>query len=254
MAFGDKILEYKDDILRDLKTLMEIESVSSEGEENCAKALEFILSRAEEMGLSVANVENKAGHVQLGEGGRLCGALTHLDVVPAGKNWTVEPFTLTRRDGRLYGRGIADDKGASIIDLYCLKALLDSGIKGRNTLCAIFGTNEEIGMTDMETYFKNMPLPEISFTPDSDYGICVAEKGILQVKVYTDRKDGSVLSAVKSGNAVNAVPDEAKALLYCSDSDENYLKDLSKKLGDDFTFTHTIDGLVITAGGRAAHA
>ena len=254
MNFGNNILKYKDDILRDLKTLLEIRSVSSESEENCVKALEFVLTRAEELGLVSKNIDNKAGHAELGNGGKLCGALTHLDVVPAGKNWTVEPFTLTQKDGRLFGRGVDDDKGASIIDLYCLKALKDSGVEGKNTLRAIFGTDEEIGMTDMEAYFESEPLPDLSFTPDSDYGICFAEKGILQVKVYTDRKDGTVLSAIRAGDAVNAVPDEAKALLYVSDSETNILKRNSKKYNGKFNFIDTIDGLVVESFGKASHA
>lgn len=36
----------------------------------------------------------------------------HTDVVPVdGQNWTVDPFTLTEKDGLLYGRGTADMKG-----------------------------------------------------------------------------------------------------------------------------------------------
>ena len=254
MNFGKNILKYKYDILSDLKQLLEIESVSSDNTENCEKALQFILNRAEQLGLNVKNINNKAGHIQLGDSGKLCGALTHLDVVPAGKNWSVEPFTLTRQNGRLYGRGIIDDKGASIINLYCLKALLDSEAEGNNTLRCIYGTDEEIGMTDMDTYFENEPLPDIAFTPDSDYGICFAEKGILQLKVSTERNDGTTLSAIKAGNAVNAVPDEAKALLYFSDADTNNLKKNSKKYKGNFNFVDTIDGLVIESFGKAAHA
>ena len=52
-------------------------------------------------------------------------------------------------------------------------------------------------MSDMVTYFENEPLPEISFTPDSDYGICFAEKGILQLKISMDRNDGTTLSDFK---------------------------------------------------------
>ena len=253
MNFGDNILKYRDDILKDLKTLMEIKSVSSDTEA-CAEALGFVLNRAEELGLTAKNIHNKAGHIQLGNGGKLCGALTHLDVVPAGKGWSTEPFTLTSKDGRLFGRGIDDDKGASIVNLYCLKALLDSGIEGKNTLRCIFGTDEEIGMTDMETYFANEPLPDFSFTPDSDYGICFAEKGILQLKVYGERNDGKVLSAIKAGNAVNAVADEAKALIYFSESQASELKRKSRDAIGSFDFTETIDGLVIKSTGRAAHA
>lgn len=254
MNFGKNILKYKDDILRDLKALIEIESVSSEGSENCEKALDFILSRAEQLGLTTKNIDNKAGHIQLGDSGKLCGALTHLDVVPAGKSWSVEPFTLTRKDGRLYGRGVADDKGASIVNLYCLKALKDSGVEGNNTLRCVYGTSEEIGMADMEAYFESEKLPDISFTPDSNYGICFAEKGILQLKISMDRNDGTTLSAIKAGNAVNAVPDEAKALLYFSDAQTNNLKNKREKYKGNFNFIDTIDGLVIESFGKAAHA
>ncbi|MGN1139449.1 MAG: Sapep family Mn(2+)-dependent dipeptidase [Ruminococcus sp.] len=254
MNFGKKIYEYKDSILEDLKTLLEIKSVSAESDEGPKEALNFILKRGKEMGFQVKNVEDKAGHIQLGDGGALCGALTHLDVVPAGSNWSVPPFTLTDKDGRLFGRGIIDDKGASLINLYCLKALKDSGVKGVNTLRCIYGTDEEVGMTDMETYFSKEQLPDISFTPDSNYGICYAEKGILQIKIYSDRNDGKVVSAFEAGDALNAVPDCAEVLLYSSDSEENQMLHNRKSIEGNFDFSETIDGLVIKCQGKAAHA
>lgn len=254
MNFGKIINEYKNDILKDLKALLEIKSVSSNNKEECQKALAFVLKRAEEMGFETKNIDGKAGHVQLGDGGKLCGVLTHLDVVPAGKNWSYPPFTLTEAEGRLYGRGIADDKGAAIMSLYCLKALKDNNILGNNTIRCIFGTDEEVGMTDMEAYFASEPLPEISFTPDNEYGICFAEKGILQVEIYMDRNDGKILSAIKSGKALNAVPDCAEALIYSSDSDEYSIIDKVKTLEGYFDFKETIDGLVIISKGTAAHA
>ena len=123
MSFGEKILNYKDDILKDLNTLISFKSISRYYNDECEKALDFIMSRAEEFGLTSKKVASNCGHVQLGDSGKLCGVLTHLDVVPEGNGWNTEPFALTVKDGRYYGRGVADDKGFALITLYCLKAL-----------------------------------------------------------------------------------------------------------------------------------
>ncbi len=48
----------------------------------------------------------------------------HFDVQPPLENaWTTAPFTLTERDGRWYGRGAADCKGAVLMHLLALRAL-----------------------------------------------------------------------------------------------------------------------------------
>ena len=209
MSFGEKILAYKEDILQDLAHVVAIESVSVYGEEKPQQALKYVLQRAEEMGLTTKIIDNLIGHAEYGDGEKLCGVLTHLDVVPSGEGWTYEPFRLTRADGRLYGRGVADDKGSAIIALYCLKALKDNGIHSPNSrIRVIFGTNEETGMTDVKYYFSREPLPNIGFTPDSDYGICSCEKGILQISLTGSNKN-SIITFAEGGNAVNAVPDKA---------------------------------------------
>ena len=51
MLFGDKILVYRDEILKDLATLLEIESVDGERNEECERALAFIIKRAQDFGL-----------------------------------------------------------------------------------------------------------------------------------------------------------------------------------------------------------
>lgn len=54
----------------------------------------------------------------------------HVDVVPAGEveRWTHPPFTLTRRGGRLFGRGVVDMKGQLCSALAAARALSDAGI------------------------------------------------------------------------------------------------------------------------------
>lgn len=253
MSFGKKILDYKEDIIADLTELIAIESISGY-QEQCTPALEWMMKKAESFGLKTKTHENIAGHVELGEGGKLCGVLSHLDVVPAGNNWNSLPFELSVGDGYMYGRGIADDKGAALINLYCLKALKDNGVIGKNTLRAIYGTCEETGMQDMETYFANEPIPDMSFTPDNRYGICRCEKGILQLELYADTHDGTTLTQLHSGKAVNAVPDTAYALLDCTENEDHQLLRLADAKKGKFEFYYTIDGMMVLSRGKAAHA
>ena len=67
MSFGEKILDYKEDILKDLDELLKIQSVSSKSQEDASEALKFILKRAEEMGLTTENVDDIAGHAEYGK-------------------------------------------------------------------------------------------------------------------------------------------------------------------------------------------
>ncbi|HHZ06720.1 MAG TPA: M20 family metallopeptidase [Clostridiales bacterium] len=253
MSFGKNILSYKEQILETLQKLIKVESISSQGTEKPVEALNLMLDTARSMGFTTKNIDNQAGHIEYGTGGSLCGVLTHLDVVPAGNGWTVPPFELTRKDGRLYGRGVADDKSAAVIALYCLKALKDNHVKSNNTLRVIYGTCEETGMTDVEHYFSQEPLPDYSFTPDSDYGICSSEKGILQVELVGSHT-GTTLTKLKAGTAVNAVPDKAFALLDCSENDDHQLLRFADAKEGDFVFKYTIDGVLIESRGKSAHA
>lgn len=254
MIFGDNILKYKDEIINDLKTLLSIESVADSNPDECDRALEFVLNKAKEFGLESEKVTEQSGHITIGNKGRLCGVLSHLDVVPSGNGWSVEPFDLTQKGGRLYGRGIADDKGAALITLYCMRALKENCVDCKNTLRAIYGTSEEVGMDDMDGYFKKMPVPDMAFTPDSEYGICFAEKGILQLEVSSQSNDSKLISQFSSGKAVNAVPDNAGAIIDASSYDEEKLVQLANTSDGSFEFKNNIDGLMIISHGKAAHA
>lgn len=68
----------------------------------------------------------------------------HTDVVPVdGQAWTVEPFQLTERDGRLYGRGTADMKGYIASVLAAVPAFLAQPLKVPVHLA--FSYDEEVG-------------------------------------------------------------------------------------------------------------
>jgi acetylornithine deacetylase len=68
----------------------------------------------------------------------------HTDVVPVdGQAWTVEPFRLTERDGRLYGRGTADMKGFIASVLARVPVFLERELKLPVHLA--FSYDEEVG-------------------------------------------------------------------------------------------------------------
>ena len=255
MHFGANILKYKEELLHDLGELMKIRSVYSLDPKKAEEALDYMLRRADEMGFVTKKVGHIAGHVEYGEGEELAAVLSHVDVVPAGEGWSVEePYALTERDGRLYGRGIVDDKGPAMVALYCLKALKDAGIVPKRKLRLIFGAAEEVGMNDMAAYFQQEKMPDMAFTPDSEYGICCNEKGILQFEVYSTRHDGTTLTEFHAGSAVNAVPEKAYALIDCTENEDHQLRRFADAKPGEYDFIYTMDGLRIVAKGKAAHA
>lgn len=252
------MLRYKDDILKDIAALVSIPSVAGEPLKDapnglhCARALDFLIERAKDLGLDTRNVENLAGHAQYGSGMEIAAVLTHVDVVPPGEGWSTDPFRATLIGRRLYGRGVADDKGAAVAALYCLKAIKDMGLKGKRRLRVIWGTAEETGMKDMDVYFKNQPLPAIGFSPDSEYGICNREKGILRVKISNPSPTGGM--CFNAGRAVNSVPDTASASFACDDEVFSALQAFAPGCAIEAGVQKADGGVSLSARGRAEHA
>ncbi|MFO7964588.1 MAG: ArgE/DapE family deacylase [Desulfobacterales bacterium] len=73
-------------------------------------------------------------------------AYAHMDVVPVEEPWTRDPFGGEIVDGKLYGRGAVDMKGATACFLGALKALHETGTEPAYSVRCCLCTDEEIGV------------------------------------------------------------------------------------------------------------
>ncbi len=258
MLFGKKILDYWDDIMADLGKVVSVPSVCGEATEGHpfgdepARAVDMAIEMAKGYGLKTKNVGYYACHAEIGEGEENAVVMAHLDVVPEGEGWLTDPYTMTEKDGYIYGRGVSDNKGPAIIALHCLRALKDAGVVGKRKLRVVMGSGEEIGMADMEHYFASEQKPTMGFTPDGSYGICNCEKGILHITVR-GKNDSAVVTKFVSGTVVNAVPYKAQASIVCNGDELEALKKAAAEVKGDFVITATEAGADILSNGVASH-
>lgn len=105
-----------------------------------------------DFGIAAVRVPNPEGnkaaiYAQVGpavEGGVILSG--HSDVVPVdGQAWSSDPWTVTERDGRLYGRGTCDMKGFVALALAAVPMALDAGVKRPLQLAISY--DEELGLT-----------------------------------------------------------------------------------------------------------
>lgn len=149
---------------QDLADLVSIRSVSARAEEleTCADKVEDLLSAA---GFDTDQYAGDVGPFVVGETGE--GPFTliiynHYDVQPEDPVdlWTEPPFILSERDGRLYGRGSADDKGEFVSRLAGWRAFRNSCLEPLPfKIIWIVEGEEEIGSPSL-TRFLESRFPE----------------------------------------------------------------------------------------------
>ena len=210
----------EENVVRDIKRLVDINSVEGTPEPGKpfgagpAAALDEALKMAAEMGLSTNNCEGYMGWAELpGETDKQIATITHLDVVPQGNGWTADPFDMQVRDGWIIGRGVADDKGPSVLCLYALKFLKEHNVPLKYGVRALLGANEETGMKDVEYYLKNYPAPDFCFSPDAEFPVCNGEKGGFNGYLVSKKLENGNILEFTGGVAHNVVPDRASALV-----------------------------------------
>ena len=232
--YREKIESYIDshrqEMIEDISALCRINSEKmpySAGKpygEGAFAALNAALDMAERYGFSVNNYDNYVGTADLNDGPAQLDILAHLDVVPAGEGWTVtEPFEPVEKDGKLYGRGTADDKGPAVAALYAMRCVKDLGIPLTKNVRLILGTDEECGSSDIEHYYDVEKEAPMTFSPDGEFPVVNIEKGRLEGHFDSSFEASEALPKLvsfSSGTKANVVPGKAEAILAGLEAEE----------------------------------
>lgn len=243
----------RENILRDIGRLVAVPSVEGPAAPGAPfgpgprAALDEALAIADELGLTPGEGEGHIGWADVpgAEKEKYLATITHLDVVPEGNGWDADPFTLRVRDGWLLGRGVADDKGPSVLCLYALKFLKDEAGLLRYPVRALLGCNEETNMQDVAWYNAHEKPPVFCFTPDAEFPLCNGEKGQFEADLLSPVLNGDILD-FEGGVARNAVPDRANALIRAELA--------ALPAAEGITLEQEADGVRVRGWGKSGHA
>jgi succinyl-diaminopimelate desuccinylase len=127
---------------------------SMDKRKNCFKIAGLIVREAKKAGLSAEKVVTQDGipHVIITfpnapKNGKKIIFLTHYDVVPAGEGWEFEPFNPFIMEGKLFGRGAADDKSNIVATVGAFKEALIEELRLKVNPILIIRGGEESGQS-----------------------------------------------------------------------------------------------------------
>lgn len=218
--FNKKADEYKEELIKSIGRLVKINSVEGKKLDNAPfgsgpkEALEEALRISEELGFKTKNIENAIGYAEYGESDDYIGIIGHVDIVPEGDGWNYNPFDVSIDNGKIYGRGVLDNKGPIMAVLYGMKIIKDLNLPISKKIRVIFGTNEETGFCDIPYYLKEEKPPIMGFTPDCKYPAVYGERGILDVTIWSNEIKATNIKSIKGNFRNNVVPDFAEFEIY----------------------------------------
>lgn len=207
----------EEDVIPILKNLIQIKTENPPG--NTLDAVEYIQEIFKTNGIEtkIQNYANERANIvaYYGESEKTVILTGHLDTVPSGdqEKWKFPPFAAEEHDGKIYGRGATDMKGADAAFIAVLIALKKNNVKLNKKIIFLGTSDEEIGMDGASAAKDDRIMENCDFVlvgEPTELQVGIAEKGTLwiKVKVFGTSAHGSTphlgISAIEG--AVKLIP------------------------------------------------
>ena len=157
-------------------------------------------------------------------GGRSMLLNGHVDVVPAGGNdWTDDPWSGKYEDGKVYGRGANDMKGALVAYLMAMKAIkeADISLKGDVLIGSVIG-EETGGAGTLSLISRGYRADGAIISEPSDLRVCPVSMGVIWFRV---RIRGFMAHAATSYLGVNAISKAAMLIQEIDSYEKRMIRD-----------------------------
>jgi len=206
----------ENDVIPILKRLVQIKTENPPGE--TIEAVEYLVEEFQQAGIKSQIQEYAKGRANIiseyGDSEETIILTGHLDTVPSGNEnkWKFPPFEAREHEGKIYGRGTTDMKGAVAAFVAVVKKLKENQVELNKKIIFLGTSDEEIGM-DGSLEAKNRGIMEgcsfVVIGEPTELQVGVAEKGTLWVimKVRGESAHGSTPHL-----GINAIEGAAKLI------------------------------------------
>lgn len=239
--YSSLIDQNKDRFLNELIDLLKFPSISADMayKEDVLKCASNVESRMREAGLdNITQIPTAGFPVVYGE--KILNpsyptilVYGHYDVQPADPIdlWTSPPFDPVVRDGKLYARGSADDKGQFYMHVKALELLLKNNELKCNVKCIIEG-EEEIGSEHLEQFANDykeklksdfIVISDTSMISNEDPSITTGLRGLCYMEVEITGPNVDLHSGVYGGAVANPINTLCKMISQLQDDNGTIL-------------------------------
>ena len=218
--------------LRSLDILAKLVAFDTTSRGSNLALIQYVEAELGKLGVTGRRVPNEDGTKAnlyatigpLAEGGVVLSG--HTDVVPVdGQAWSSDPFTLTPRDGRLYGRGTCDMKGFLALALAAAPELAKAPLARPVHLA--FSYDEEVGCLGapsmIEALARELPRPRAVIVGEPTN--MEAVRGHKGISVYTVTVTGREAHSSLTHLGVSAVMASVKLMALLADLSERLERD-----------------------------